>query len=279
MQICISEVKLLSTTWWSLQEGTDSLHQALTSRVNCPQASPPKLPLPYYLHVTELPIYRECLSRFFYKWIITCIMYEFYYFNSHRRIILSRFWRAIMRNKRKNVVLSDHHQQLALIQRHRSRSWGWFPANGQQRPWGRMQGPQSERPHSLWLRLNVKLLQALMDFPWVGMTISNRAKQIDPQGHGMPVSRPKEHTKLDKSELATRLTTATGLHTPAYRGSRCKERAWSLPVSVFALCWSTACHHLLSAMFSYRSFVGSAFCKRVSLFFLQFKNCLLCARF
>lgn len=192
-------------------------------------------------------------------------MYEFYYFNSHWRIILSRFWRAIMRNKRKNVVLNNHYWQLPLIQRYRSRSWGWFPSDGQQRPRGRMQGPQSERPHSLWLRLNVKLLLVLMDFPWEDMTISNRAKQRDPQGHGMPVSGSKEHTELDKSELATRLTTATGLHTPAYRGSRCKERARSLPVSVFALCRFIACQHLLSAVFSYRSFVGSAFCKSVSL--------------
>lgn len=98
-------------------------------------------------------------------------------------------------------------------------------ADGQQRPWGRKQVHQSERPHSLWLRLNVKLLLALMDFPWVGMTISNRGKQRDPQGPGMPVSGSKEHTELNKGELATRLTTATGLHAPAYRGSRCKERA------------------------------------------------------
>lgn len=62
----------------------------------------------------------------------------------------------------------------------------------------------------------MRLLPKPMDFPWVGMTISNWAEQRDPQGHNMPVSGSKEYTKLDKSELTTRLTTATGLHAPAF---------------------------------------------------------------
>ena len=35
----------------------------------------------------------------------------------------------------------------------------------------------------------------------VGMTISNLAEQIDPQGHCMAVSESKECTELDKSKL------------------------------------------------------------------------------
>lgn len=72
----------------------------------------------------------------------------------------------------------------------------------------------------------MKLSPKPMDFPCVGMTISNWAEQKDPQGH---VSGSKEHTELDKSELATRLTTATGLHTPAIerRQYMKKERALS----------------------------------------------------
>lgn len=72
----------------------------------------------------------------------------------------------------------------------------------------------------------MKLLPKPMDFPWVGTTISNRAEQKEPQGH---VSGSKEHTELDKSELATRLTTATGVYTPALERRQYikKERALS----------------------------------------------------
>ena len=40
-----------------------------------------------------------------------------------------------------------------------------------------------------------------VDFSWIGLTISNWAKHIDPQGHSTPVSGSKEHSELHKSEL------------------------------------------------------------------------------
>lgn len=39
-------------------------------------------------------------------------------------------------------------------------------------------------------------------------------EQIDPRGHSTPVSGSREHAESDE-RIATRLTTPTGLHTPA----------------------------------------------------------------
>lgn len=66
------------------------------------QASPPKHPS-VVIPVSLSGSFIGHLSRFFYKWVNICITYGFYYFNSHRRILVLRFWWTVMRNKRGNV--------------------------------------------------------------------------------------------------------------------------------------------------------------------------------
>lgn len=101
--ICIPEVTLLSATLWSLQEGIDSFHRALLSWVHCTPGQPTKVsPALLFPHHSAAHL-QNIFPSFFFKWIIMCIMYRFDYFNSHRRIILLRFWRTIMRNKRETL--------------------------------------------------------------------------------------------------------------------------------------------------------------------------------
>lgn len=57
----------------------------------------------------------------------------------------------------KKTTTKNQHQSPS-IQGHRSRRWGWFPADIQQRPWDRLQGTKFEIVSlSSWLRLNIKL--------------------------------------------------------------------------------------------------------------------------